>query len=62
MNACQTCGNAVTVDFRAKLTRCDGCKRGPRFCSCQPQAAVPTWLQRAREGHGVAKDLTGQAA
>ena len=32
------------------------------MCVCQPVLAVPEWVRRAREGHGVAKVFSGRAA
>jgi hypothetical protein len=58
---CGRCGAPVTRDgFRS---RCQSCSLSPAFCRCVPTVVGgPEWLRRAREGRGLAKDMTGRVA
>lgn len=62
MNHCRRCNAATHLDFPTGVEKCNGCDRRPLFCGCEPVQAMPVWLQRARDGQGVAKDYTRAAA
>jgi len=57
---CARCGRDTIVDFRAKRTACEGCNRGPAYCTCAPVQAPVRWVELARRReHGLARELSG---
>jgi hypothetical protein len=60
MTRCHICGDATHLDFPSGLTRCNGCERTPAYCRCARVQSAPAWVQRAREGRGLAKDMSGR--
>jgi len=59
---CPTCNNAAHIEYPTGISRCNACDRSPAACRCTPVPVVPEWLRRAREGRGLAKDLTERGA